>query len=97
MYFANTKFLKSEVLKRVSKRPELQHVVLQFSAINSLDVSAISSLEGLNEELNFMNIKLHLSRVKGPVMDRLERANLMGDLTVKIFLSPHDAFLRAGK
>ena len=36
-------------------------------------------------------VTLHLSEVKGPVMDRLRRGALLDHLTGKVFLSQHDA------
>jgi len=35
---------------------------------------------------------LHLSEVKGPVTDRLERTHFFDDLTGKLFLSQYDAW-----
>jgi MFS superfamily sulfate permease-like transporter len=55
----------------VAERPEVRHVVLMCSAINAIDASALESLEEINHRLSDAGIKLHLSEVKGPVMDRL--------------------------
>jgi SulP family sulfate permease len=38
-----------------------------------------------------MDIRLHLSEVKGPVMDRLKRSHFLDELTGKVFLSQHEA------
>jgi SulP family sulfate permease len=35
---------------------------------------------------------LHLSEVKGPVMDALEKTHLLHDLTGKVWLSQNEAF-----
>ena len=37
-------------------------------------------------------MKLHLSEVKGPVMDRLKRGHLLTCLTGQVFLSQYDAY-----
>lgn len=37
-------------------------------------------------------VKLHLSEVKGPVMDALEKSHLLHDLTGKVWLSQNEAF-----
>jgi sulfate permease, SulP family len=36
-------------------------------------------------------IKLHLSEVKGPVMDRLARSDFVRHLSGRVFLSHHEA------
>ena len=62
-------------------------MILQCSAINEIDLSALESLEAINERLREMDVQLHLSEVKGPVMDRLKRAHFLSELTGKVFLS----------
>ena len=49
-------------------------------------------LEAINARLKDMGVGLHLSEVKGPVMDRLKRSHLIQDLNGKIFLSQYDAW-----
>ena len=61
------------------------------SAINEIDLSALESLEAINHRLDEMGIALHLSEVKGPVMDRLKCAHFLDDLTGRVFLSQYDA------
>ena len=39
-----------------------------------------------------MGVGLHLSEVKGPVMDRLKRSHFLGELNGQIFLSQFDAW-----
>ena len=39
-------------------------------------------------------IKLHLSEVKGPVMDRLEKTHFLDALTGQVFLSQYDAWIK---
>jgi len=92
LYFANAKFIETEVARRVAENKAIAHVVLQFSAINSLDTSALESLIRLNERLDQGGVKLHLSEVKGPVMDRLLRSSFLDHLGGQVFLSQFDAF-----
>jgi SulP family sulfate permease len=58
----------------VAARPQLKHVVLMCPAVNEIDMSALESLEAINERLNALGVTFHLSEVKGPVMDRLQGA-----------------------
>ena len=92
LYFANAKFLENEIAVRVALSQGLAHVVLQCSAINALDTSALESLERINARLNDAGIRFHLSEVKGPVMDRLQRSNFLDHLTGKVHRSQFEAF-----
>ncbi len=91
LYFANARFLEDHILDRVARDDAVRHVILQCSAVNEIDLSALESLEAINQRLAEMDTKLHLSEVKGPVMDRLERAHLLDALTGRVFLSQHEA------
>ncbi|SFI32790.1 sulfate permease, SulP family [Jannaschia pohangensis] len=91
LYFANARFLEDRIQNRVAGDPNIRHVILQCSAINEIDMSALESLEAINERLREMDVKLHLSEVKGPVMDRLEKQAFLHELTGEIFLSQYDA------
>jgi len=66
--------------------------VLMASAVNAIDASGLESLEAINHRLADGGIRLHLSEVKGPVMDRLQRSHLLHDLSGKVFLSQDTAF-----
>ena len=80
------------VYAQVAKNPELKHVVLMCSAVNVIDLSALEALEMINERLTELGIGLHLSEVKGPVMDALERSHLLHALNGHVYLSQHEAF-----
>ncbi len=93
LYFANARRMEELILERVHQgKGELRHVVLMCSAVNEIDLSALESLEAINHQLSDLGIRLHLSEVKGPVMDRLKRSHLLQDLTGEVFLSQNCAF-----
>ncbi|MBM2576325.1 sulfate permease [Jannaschia sp. Os4] len=89
--FANARMLEDLVLARMAERPGLRDVVLMLSAVNAIDFSALETLEALNRRVAEAGLRLHLSEVKGPVMDRLRRGHLLRDLSGGVFLSQHDA------
>ena len=89
LYFANTRFLEDRIYSEVAKQSEIKHVILMCSAVNAIDMSALESLELINERLKLGGIKFHLSEVKGPVMDKLEGTSLLTHLSGDIFLSQH--------
>ncbi|MFT5631998.1 MAG: SulP family sulfate permease [Gammaproteobacteria bacterium] len=89
LYFANTHFLEDRIYDEVAKQPELKHVVLMCSAVNTIDMSALESLEAINERLDVGGVTLHFSEVKGPVMDQLNATGFLEILSGEIFLSQH--------
>lgn len=97
LYFANARFLEDRIYDRLAGDTCLRHVVLMCSAINEIDFSALESLEAINTRLRDMGIKLHMSEVKGPVMDRLKKQHFISDLTGSVFLSQHEAYVALGK
>jgi SulP family sulfate permease len=62
------------------------------SAVNAIDASALESVEAINLRLKDGAIDLHLSEVKGPVMDALKRSHFLHELTGKVWLSQNEAF-----
>ncbi len=87
LYFANARVLEDRVNALVAERPELKHLVLQCSAINDIDASALESLEAIDQRLQDAGVQLHLSEVKGPVMDRLEGTDFLHHLSGQVYLS----------
>ena len=91
LYFANARALEDFITGSLSHNSEIEHVILQCTAINEIDASAIESLEAIIHKLDLMEVCFHLSEVKGPVMDRLKRIDFQSHLTGSIFLSHIDA------
>ncbi|MDP2015812.1 SulP family inorganic anion transporter [Hydrogenophaga sp.] len=91
LYFANSRALEDRINNAVAHRPGLEHVVLQCSAINDIDASALESLEAIDQRLRGAGLQLHLSEVKGPVMDRLKNTELLHGLSGRVFLTHYQA------
>ena len=91
LYFANARYLEDYIYDRVVCEQPIKHVVLLCSAVNELDMSALESLEAINHRLDDMGIKLHLSEVKGPVMDKLKTTSFLREMTGKVYLSQYAA------
>ena len=89
--FVNARAIEEKVQAEVAMRPGLKHVVLQMTAFNEIDMSALESIELTMHRLSDADIKLHLSEVKGPVMDRLKRSDFLSHLTGHVFLTQHQA------
>lgn len=91
LYFANARTLEDRVNDAVANHPELRHMVLQCSAISDIDASALESLEAIEHRLRDAGIALHLSEVKGPLMDRLNNTAFARRLSGKVFLTQYQA------
>ncbi len=93
LYFANARFLEDTVYCMLPNRPDMKHLILMCPAVNHIDASALESLEAINHRLKDADITLHLSEVKGPVMDRLNRTHFLDELTGKVYLHQYEAML----
>lgn len=91
LFFANARFLEDHVAAAVAAQPAVRHVVLQCNAINDIDASGLESLQTIDQRLREQGIALHLSEVKGPVMDRLQRSDWLQNMSGHVFLTHHQA------
>ena len=90
--YLNARWLEEFVLQQVAEHPQIRHLILMCSAVNAIDASALESIEAINHRLADAGVKLHLSEVKGPVMDALKRSRLLTALSGQVFLSQNEAF-----
>ena len=92
LFFANASSLEDKVFMKLRSQPAIRHVILMCSAVNEIDFSALEVLEKLNRQFEELGLALHLSEVKGPVLDRLHRTAFMDRLSGNLYLSQHQAF-----
>ena len=93
LYFANARYLEDALNAILVEKPDLEFVVLQCSAVNEIDASALESLEAIDRRLAAAGLTLSLSEVKGPVMDRLKRSDFLDHLSGKVFLTHYQAVM----
>lgn len=91
MFFANARAIEDRINAEVALRPRLEHVVLQCSAVNDIDASALDSLQAISTRLQESGIALHFSEIKGPVMDKLKRTGFLKDLHGQVFMTSYQA------
>lgn len=78
MFFANTAYFKEKLQKmEAAKGEKLKAVILVGTAINSLDSSAVHTLEDIVEDYKARNIAFMVTGVTGPVRDIMCRCGLM--------------------
>jgi SulP family sulfate permease len=91
LYFANTRYLEKLIFKLVADNSKLKHVILMCTAVNEVDMSALETLEKISETLKDLDIDLHLSEVKGPIMDKLAGTEFFRSLSGNNYLSHNQA------
>ena len=91
LYFPNARYLEDRIGELIVSRPQVRHLVLMCTGVNLIDASALDSLEAIVERLRTAGVQLHLSEVKGPVMDQLRRSNFLEDFGGQVFISQFEA------
>lgn len=86
-YFVNARYIEEFILNRVAESPEVKHVLLICAATNFIDSSGLEMLEQLYENLVEAGVTLHLSEVKGPVMDRLKETAFYKHMEGEVFFT----------
>ena len=92
--YLNSRWFEDFIFDQVARNPEVKELILMCSAVNWIDATGLEMLEALNRRLADAGVVLHMSEVKGPVMDRLAKSNLLDELRGQVFLSQNEAFDR---
>lgn len=93
LFFANAALVEQHIEGLLAADPSSRRVLLVCSGVNQIDTTALDILTELEHRLAEQGIRLELAEVKGPVMDRLQRAPLGERLEGRVYLSTHAAFL----
>ena len=93
LVFANSRWVSDAVRALVRERAGVRHVVLMMSGVNGIDLTGLEILMQLDRELHADGVTLHLSELKGPVKDRLDRADLRNWLHGTVYMTQNEAFL----
>lgn len=93
IYFPNARLLETQVNELVASNPNIQHFILNCSAVNSIDATGLESLKSINQRLKDGGILFHLSEVKGPIMDGLKKTQFYQDMKAQIHFTHYDAVL----
>jgi SulP family sulfate permease len=93
LYFPNARYLEDKIAELMGSHTGVRHIVLMCPAVNLIDASALESLEAICERLHAAGIQLHLSEVKGPVMDQLRKSDFLERFGGFVFTSQYQALL----
>jgi len=73
LFFANAEHFYENIVKASRKKKGLKAVIIDASAIGSVDSTGIAQLHLLKEAADRAKIKLYITGLKGPVRDIFER------------------------
>ncbi|AMX02718.1 SulP family inorganic anion transporter [Microbulbifer thermotolerans] len=93
LFFSNISAVEERLLSELKRHPNIRELVLILSSVNRIDGTALERLQQVNRDLLARDIRLHLSEVKGPVLDRLGRSKFLEELSGRVFLSSYIAEL----
>jgi SulP family sulfate permease len=86
LYFANVEHFRSAIDTLIDKKGEgLELVVLDASAINSVDSTGVHALEELIKDLDDKDIELYFAGAIGPVRDKLKVSGITDGLSISNF------------
>jgi SulP family sulfate permease len=90
--FANINYIEGYIASELIQQPDVKHIILIFTSVNDVDTTALEVLESLNHDLQASQITLHLSEVKGPLLDKFQRTDFLKQLKPgKVFFRTEDA------
>jgi sulfate permease, SulP family len=95
LLFTNARELTDVVVAQLAKQRDARRVVLLMSPVNRIDFSGLEALRALHDALDARDLRLDLSEVKGPVLDRLRRGGWSQWFRGRVFLSHHQGMLDA--
>jgi len=92
LYFVNAQYLEDKIPQYIADYPDAKHLILMCSGVNNIDLSALDSLNKVISDLRERGITVHLSEVKGPVMDILQHSHFNENLSGNIYIDQFTAY-----
>lgn len=93
LFFSNISAVEDRLRSELKRHRNARELVLILSSVSRIDGTALERLQQINRDLAERDIRLHLSEIKGPVLDRLGRSRLLEELSGRVFLSSYIAEL----
>jgi sulfate permease, SulP family len=92
LYFANMAFFEEKLRSAINEKESVKKVLLDFTAVNSIDAVAIHELEELVHQYEDSGIEFYIAGMKRPVHEIVERAGWTKKYADKIsFISVQQA------
>ena len=85
IFFANANNIEAKLLELMGQAEFPRHLIIVCSAINRIDSTGLQMLSRLNRRLEESDSFLHLSDLKGTLLNKLDHNDLESRLSGKIF------------
>ncbi|MDD5227735.1 MAG: SulP family inorganic anion transporter [Methylococcales bacterium] len=89
--FANINFIEEFMTAELKAAPKTKHVVLVFTSVSDIDMTALQALEQMNINLKDVGISFNLAEIKHFVLVKLEKSHLLNQLNGKVFFDTEAA------
>ncbi len=90
--FANVNYIEDFITSELRRQGDVKDIILIFTSVSDIDATALEALENFNLALQVSGMTLHLSEVKGPVLDKLGKTAFLRQLKPgKVFFQTEDA------
>jgi SulP family sulfate permease len=89
--FANINFIEEFMTAELKAAPKTKHVVIVFTSVSDIDMTALQALEQLNLNLKDAGISFNLAEIKHFVLVKLEKSHLLEQLNGKVFFDTEAA------
>lgn len=86
LFFGNCDSVKTQIEQQL-EHSSANHLILMLNAVNHIDLGAQEMLHELDKSLVLNGKQMHLTEVKGPVMDKIKQTPLVQNLSGQVFLS----------
>lgn len=73
IFFANAAFVEDEIFKLLGRHENVDCLVLDMRAVNTVDASGAAMMQRLAERLYEQEVAVHFAETHAPVIDRLDR------------------------
>ncbi|MDN3918992.1 SulP family inorganic anion transporter [Roseateles violae] len=93
LLFTNARNLTEVVQGFLQQHAGTRRVVLLMSPVNNIDFSGLAALQELHQSLARQSVRLDLSEVKGPVLDRLRASGWQRWFKGQVYLSHHQGMM----
>lgn len=99
LYFANAQYLEQYLRSLMSQDPEIDYLILDCSAVNTIDASAMQILELLIRDFSeHLHIEIFIVGLKGRVYSKIRSAQLRKELgEMRLFNTIHEAVEATGQ
>jgi sulfate permease, SulP family len=89
--FANINYIEEFIAQELKKSSKIKHLVLIFSSVSDIDMTALETLGQLSSQLKKESITLNIAEAKGFMLDKLQNSDFFNQLNGQLFFDTETA------